>query len=69
MGNAALEAVHDPPGNRIGQDVAPVSATAPPGTAFEWSIHLLGAPVRLLLGDYRVLSGQHRLPAGRRIGA
>ena len=34
LARTALEAVRDPLGNRIGQDVARVAATAPPGSAF-----------------------------------
>jgi hypothetical protein len=34
LARTALEAVRDPLGERIGQDVARVAATAPPGTAF-----------------------------------
>ena len=34
LARTALEAVRDPLGNRIGQDVARVAATAPPGSVF-----------------------------------
>jgi hypothetical protein len=34
LARTALEAVRDPLGNCIGQDVARVAATAPPGSAF-----------------------------------
>jgi hypothetical protein len=34
LARTALEAVRDPLGNRIGEDVARVAATAPPGSAF-----------------------------------
>jgi hypothetical protein len=34
LARTTLEAVRDPLGNRIGEDVARVAATAPPGSAF-----------------------------------
>src|SRR6476646_11172053 len=34
LARTALEAVRDPLGNRIGQDVARVAASTPPGSAF-----------------------------------
>jgi hypothetical protein len=107
LARTALEAVRDPLGNRIGEDVARVAATAPPGSAFGvvdpfagscnalfWILqHLpgaeglgfefeqvifdmtarniasLGAPIRLLRGDYSKLLDQHRFPCTHRIVA
>jgi hypothetical protein len=107
LARTTLEAVRDPLGNRIGQDVARTAATAPPGSAFGvvdpfagscnglYSIlrHLpeaeglgfefeqaifdmttdniaaLGAPIRLVHGDFRALLGQHRFPPSHRIVA
>src|SRR5215218_358859 len=107
LARTALEAVRDPLGERIGQDVARVAATAPPGSAFgvvdpfagscnalysilrrlpgaegigfeaeraifemtTRNIASLGAPIRLLHGDYRTLLGRHRVPAGHRVVA
>jgi hypothetical protein len=107
LARTTLEAVRDPLGNRIGEDVARVAATAPQGSAFGvvdpfagscnglfWILrHLrgakgigfefeqtvfdmtcrniasLGAPIQLVHGDYRMLLGQHRFPAGHHIVA
>ena len=107
LARTTLEAVRDPLGNRIGEDVARVAATAPPGSAFGvvdpfagscnalfWILqHLpgaeglgfefeqvifdmtarniasLGAPIRLLRGDYSKLLDQHRFPCTHRIVA
>jgi hypothetical protein len=107
LARTTLEAVRDPLGNRIGEDVAHVAATAPQGSAFGvvdpfagscnglfWilphvggakgigfefeqtvfdmtcrNIASLGAPIQLVHGDYRMLLGQHRFPAGHHIVA
>jgi hypothetical protein len=107
LGRTTLEAVRDPLGNRIGEGVARVAATAPPGSAlgvidpfagscnglfwilrhlpgakglgFEFeqvifdmtarNIASLGAPIRLVQGDYSKLLGQHRFGGGYRIVA
>jgi hypothetical protein len=107
LARTTLEAVRDPLGNRIGEDVARIAATAPPGSAFGvvdpfagscnalfWILqHLpgaeglgfefeqvifdmtarniasLGAPIRLLRGDYSKLLDQHRFPGTHRIVA
>jgi hypothetical protein len=107
LARTALEAVRDPLGNRIGEDVARVAATAPPGSAFgvvdpfagsctrcsgfcnicrerkglgfefeqvifdmtARNIASLGAPIRLLRGDYSKLLDQHRFPGTHRIAA
>jgi len=107
LARTTVEAVRDPLGNRIGQDVARTAATAPRGSAFGvidpfagscnglYSIlrHLpgaeglgfefeqaifdmttdniaaLGAPIRLVHGDFRALLGQHRLPPSHRVVA
>jgi hypothetical protein len=102
-----MEAVRDPLGKRIGEDVARVAATAPPGSVFgvvdpfagscnalfsillylpgaeglgfefeqaifdmtKRNIASLGAPIRLLHGDYHALLGEHRFPVTHRIVA
>jgi len=107
LARTALEAVRDPLGNRIGEDVARIAARAPPGSVFGvvdpfagscnalfWILqHLpgaeglgfefeqvifdmtarniasLGAPIRLLRGDYSKLLDQHRFPGTHRIVA
>ena len=100
LARTTLEAVRDPLGNRIGEDVARIAATAPRGTdfgvvdpfagscnglfsilrhlpaaeglGFEFeqtifdmttkNIALLGASIRLLNGDFRVLLAEHGFP-------
>ena len=105
LARTALEAVRDPLGNCICEDVARVAALAPPGatfgvidpfagscnalfsvlrhlpgarglgfefeqTIFDMTTHdiaSLNAAFQLVHGDYRILLGQHRFPAGLHI--